>query len=79
MKVEEMADVHFLLLPPFFNLNNKIFQLEITIWDKKFNKHVTIDLKMTFGILRRKTSEFHEIRLKKWTFENFWTQFGVLH
>ena len=48
MKVEEMADVHFLLLPPFFNLNNKIFQLEITIWDKKFNKNFTIDLKMVF-------------------------------
>ena len=41
-------DLPFLLLYPFLNLKTKIFKLEITICDKKFNKHKTIDLKMVF-------------------------------
>ena len=35
--------MHFLLLHSFLNLNAKIFQLEITICNKKFNKYLTCE------------------------------------
>ena len=40
--------MHFLHLCPFLNLNINIFYWKITIFNEKFNKHETLDLKLLF-------------------------------
>ena len=42
-----------------------------------FNKNVNVDLKMLFHWGKIKKISWN--KLKKWTFKNVWTQFGVLH
>ena len=67
----------FFLLRPFLNLNTNISWLKIPICNKMFNKNVNVDLKMLFHWGKIKKISWN--KLKKWTFKNVWTQFGVLH